>query len=72
MVPYFVCLFVLLGQEIVTLFGKPADQVDGVLVSRRTIFLELEFKLLLYQKGCVCMVVATNFLVPESIDLAAK
>ena len=37
-----------LGQGIVTLFGKPADQEDGGLVSQRTIFRELEFRLLLY------------------------
>ena len=38
----------LLGQGIATLFGKPADQEDGGLVSQRTIFPDLEFKTLLY------------------------
>ena len=37
-----------LGQGIVTLFGKPADQEDGELVSQRAILLELELRLLLY------------------------
>ena len=37
-----------LRQGIVTLFGKPAQQGDGSLVSQRTIFPELEFRLLLY------------------------
>ena len=31
-----------------TLFGKPADQEDGGLVSQGTVLLELEFRLLLY------------------------
>ena len=35
-----------LGQGMVTLFGKPADQGDG-LVSQRTILPEIEFRLLL-------------------------
>ena len=38
----------LLGQGIVTLFEKPADQEDDGLVSQRTIFPELEFRPLLY------------------------
>ena len=38
----------LLGQGIVTLFGKSADQEDGGLVSQRTILCKLEFRLLLY------------------------
>ena len=38
----------LLGQGIVTLFGKPADRDNGGLVSQRTTFPELEFRLLLY------------------------
>ena len=38
----------LLGQGIATLFGKPANQEDGGLMSQRTILPELEFKLLLY------------------------
>ena len=38
----------LLGQRIVTLFRKPVDQEDGGLVSQRTIFPELEFRLILY------------------------
>ena len=37
-----------LGQGIVTLFGKPADQEDGRLVSQSTILPELEFRLLIY------------------------
>ena len=37
----------LLGQAIVTLFGKPPDQDVG-LMSQRTILPELEFRLLLY------------------------
>ena len=36
----------LLGQGIVTLFGKQADPEDGGLVSHRTIFPELEFRFL--------------------------
>ena len=35
-----------LGQRIVTLFGKPADREDGGLVSQRTILPKLEFRLL--------------------------
>lgn len=35
-----------LGQGIATLFGKPADGEDDGLVSQRTIFAELEFRLL--------------------------
>ena len=38
----------LLGQGIATLFRKPADGEDGGLVSQRTIFPELEFRLLLH------------------------
>ena len=38
----------LLGQEIVTLFGKPADQEDDGLVSQRIILSKLEFRLLLF------------------------
>ena len=38
----------LLGPRIVILFRKPADQEDGGLLSQRTIFSELEFRLLLY------------------------
>ena len=38
----------LFGQGIVTLFGKPADQEDGGLVSQRTILPELACRLLLY------------------------
>ena len=41
----------LLGQGIVTLFGKPADQENGGLMSQRTILSELEFRLLLYWSG---------------------
>lgn len=37
----------LLGQGLVTLFGKPVDQEDGGLVSQWTIFPESEFRLLL-------------------------
>ena len=38
----------LLGPRIVILFRKPAGQEDGGLLSQRTIFSELEFRLLLY------------------------
>ena len=38
----------LFGQEIVTLFRKPADREDGGPVSPRTIPPKLEFRLLLY------------------------
>ena len=38
----------MLGQGIVTLFGKPADREDSGLVSQRTILPELEFRLLYY------------------------
>ena len=38
----------LLGQGTVTLFRKPADQEEGGLLSQRTSFPELEFRLLLY------------------------
>lgn len=41
----------LLGQGIVILFGKPAVQEDGRLMCQRTIFPELEFRLLFYEKG---------------------
>lgn len=37
-----------LGQGIETLFGKPADREGGGLLSQRTIFPMLEFRLLLY------------------------
>lgn len=36
----------LLGQGMASLFAKPADQEDDGLVSQRTIFAELEFRLL--------------------------
>ena len=36
----------MLGQGIVTLFGKSADPEDGGLVSQRIISLKLEFRLL--------------------------
>ena len=38
----------LLGQGIVTLFGKPADGEDSGLLSQRTVFPELQLRLLLY------------------------
>ena len=38
----------LLGQGIVTLFGKPGEREDGELVSQKTILPKLEFRLLLY------------------------
>ena len=38
----------LLEQGIVTLFGKPVDEEDGVLVSPKNILPKLEFKLPLY------------------------
>ena len=38
----------LLGQGIVTLFGKPANQEDGGLMSQRSISPEFEFRLLLH------------------------
>ena len=37
-----------LGQGIATSFRKPADREDGGLVSQRTIFPKLEFRLLFY------------------------
>ena len=37
-----------LGQGRGTLFGKPADREDGGHVSQRTVFPELEFRLLLH------------------------
>ena len=38
----------LLGQGMMTLFGKSADQEDGGLVSQRTILPKLEFRHRLY------------------------
>ena len=38
-------------QGVMTLFGKPAAQKDGGLVPQRTVLPELEFRLLLYEKG---------------------
>ena len=38
----------LLRQGIVALFGKPADQEEGGLLSQRTVLPGLEFRLLLY------------------------
>ena len=38
----------MLGQGIETLFSNPADWEDGRLVSQRTIFSKLEFRLLLW------------------------
>ena len=49
-----------MGQEIVTLFAKPADQEDGGLVSQITILSELEFSFFVclfvfkYWKGREC------------------
>ena len=37
-----------LGQGMVTLLGKPADQEDDGLVSQRTTLTKLEFRLVLY------------------------
>ena len=37
-----------LGQGIVTLFGKPADGEDDGLVSQRTVFHKVEFRFILY------------------------
>ena len=39
------------GKEEQLLFRKPGDREDGGLVSQRTIFPELEYKLLLNKKG---------------------
>ena len=42
----------LLGQGIVTLFGKPADQEDGGLeFFQRTTLLKLEFRLFMLKRG---------------------
>ena len=60
----------LLGQETLTLFRKPADWEDGGPVSWRTVLTNLEFRLLLYQKG-ERWLVGGNFLVWESFVLAA-
>ena len=40
-----------LGQGIVTLFGKQAAWEDGGLMSQRTVLPELDIRLLLYKKG---------------------
>ena len=44
----------LLGQRIVTLFRKPENWEEGVLVSKTTILPKLEFRLLLRKKGRIC------------------
>lgn len=41
----------LLAQGIATLLGEPEDQEDGGLVSQRATLPELEFGLLLHEKG---------------------
>ena len=60
----------MLGQGIMTLFGKPVSQEDGGLLSHKN-RLTLRIQVSFIFKGEELWLVVINFLVPESFVLAA-